>query len=108
MNNLVARQSLNTDQQLMVNAEFEKKKKSKGIAYLLWFLLGSLGGHRFYVGDIGLAIGLIVVWIIGWFTLFIPTLIWLLVDVFLLSGRVDKKNDELEASIIAQVKTISA
>jgi TM2 domain-containing membrane protein YozV len=24
--------------------------KSKGIAYLLWFFLGWIGGHKFYLG----------------------------------------------------------
>lgn len=58
--------------------------KSKGVAYLLWFFLGWLGIHRFYVGKI--VTGLI--WMftfglfgIGWF-----------IDLFLLSGYVDMYN----------------
>jgi TM2 domain-containing membrane protein YozV len=68
LNNIVARSGLTTEQQLIVNSELEKRRKSKGMAYLLWFFLGAFGGHRFYVGDIGIAIGMILVWIIGWFT----------------------------------------
>ncbi|TBL70544.1 TM2 domain-containing protein [Paenibacillus thalictri] len=111
MDNLVARQGLTTDQQLMVNSEFEKKKKSKPIAFVLWFFLGGLGIHRFYLGDIGYAIGLIVVLIISWLTFFIlfflPIGIWLLVELFLISGRVDKINNNIELSIVNQIKSIS-
>lgn len=32
-------------------AEYESRKKSYGIAYLLWILFGWLGLQRFYVGD---------------------------------------------------------
>lgn len=30
--------------------------KSKGIAYLLWFFLGTFGVHKFYLGKIGVGI----------------------------------------------------
>ncbi|QDX95423.1 TM2 domain-containing protein [Brevibacillus laterosporus] len=106
MDNLIARQNLNTDQQLMVNAELNKKKKSVGIAYLLWFFLGSVGGHRFYAGDIGLGIFYLVLFVISCFTLFIPTGIMCLIDLFLIGKRIDKVNDRLEADIIKQVKLV--
>lgn len=50
--------------------------KSKGIAYLLWFFLGIIGGHRFYLGKIGTGILYLctfgfagIGWIIDLFTL---------------------------------------
>ncbi|MED1952182.1 TM2 domain-containing protein [Brevibacillus centrosporus] len=106
MNNIVARQGLTTDQQLIVNSEFEKKKKSKAVAYLLWIFLGSLGGHRFYFGDIGIGIGMIIVWIVSWFLMFIPIAIWVLIDVFFVSKRVEQLNERIEANIINQVKSL--
>jgi TM2 domain-containing membrane protein YozV len=108
LNNIVARSGLTTEQQLIVNSELEKRRKSKGMAYLLWFFLGAFGGHRFYVGDIGIAIGMILVWIIGWFTFFIPTTIWFIIDAFLLSKRVDKYNEQVELEIIQKVKMLAA
>lgn len=58
--------------------------KSKVVAYLLWFFLGGLGFHRFYLNKIGtgilwfLTIGLLG---IGWF-----------IDLFTLGGQVDEYN----------------
>jgi TM2 domain-containing membrane protein YozV len=50
--------------------------KSKGVAYLLWFFLGWLSAHRFYLGKIGSGILYLVTgqffgigWIIDGFTL---------------------------------------
>ncbi|MBC2686457.1 TM2 domain-containing protein [Bacillus toyonensis] len=43
MDNLLLKKDLTTDQMVLVTSEFEKKKKSKGLAYLIWFFLGGLG-----------------------------------------------------------------
>lgn len=106
MDNLTARRSLTTNQQLMVNAEFEKRKKSKLITYLLWIFLGIFGGHRFYSGDNGIAIGMLVVCVISWFLMFIPITVWAIIDVFLIGKRIDKLNEQLETTIIQKVKMI--
>ncbi|GAB6669646.1 hypothetical protein bcgnr5416_47280 [Bacillus cereus] len=58
--------------------------KSKGIAYLLHIFLGWLGAGRFYVGDIGM--GILNLLTVGGFGF-----LWI-IDLFLLSGRVDYKN----------------
>jgi len=58
--------------------------KSKGIAYLLWFFLGGLSAHRFYLGKIGTGILYLVTFQlfgIGW-----------IIDLFILGGMVDKYN----------------
>ena len=34
----------------MVDSELMKHKKSTALAYLLWFFLGGLGIHKFYIG----------------------------------------------------------
>ncbi|MDN9008503.1 TM2 domain-containing protein [Brevibacillus laterosporus] len=107
MDNLTARRSLTTEQQLMVNAEFEKRKRSKLIAYLLWIFFGIIGGHRFYCGDNGIAIGMIVVCAISWFLMFIPITVWAIIDVFLIGKRIDKLNEQLETTIIQKVKMIN-
>jgi TM2 domain-containing membrane protein YozV len=44
----------NNDARLQMT--FQAQKKSTGAAYLLWFFLGGLGGHRFYLGQTGTAI----------------------------------------------------
>lgn len=94
---MLEKQGLTTDQLLVVQSEFDKKKKSKGTAYLFWFFLGGFGGHRFYVGDIGLGVAML---FLNWLTLGI----WALVDAFILSGRVDRINEATERNIILEVK----
>ena len=58
--------------------------KSKGVAYLLWFFLGGLSAHRFYLGKIGSGILYLLTFQlfgIGW-----------IIDLFILGGMVDKYN----------------
>ena len=82
---------------------FEASKKSVGLAFVLWFFTGGLGGHRFYLGRTGSAIGQLMLSIFGWLTiwvgfgllLLIPLGIWLLVDLFLISGMVEEHNSSL-------------
>ncbi|MBI1183489.1 NINE protein [bacterium] len=58
--------------------------KSKGVAYLLWFLLGAFSLHRFYLGKIGSGILYLITFQlfgIGW-----------IIDLFILSSMVDNYN----------------
>ncbi|MBA9078252.1 MULTISPECIES: TM2 domain-containing protein [Rufibacter] len=62
--------------------------KSKLAAYLLWFFLGWLSMHRFYLGKIGSGILYLLTGQllgIGW-----------LVDLFLTSSMVDNYNNKVE------------
>ena len=58
--------------------------KSKGVAYLLWFFLGAVGGHKFYLGKTGM--GILYIFTVGLFG------IGLLVDLFTLGNQVDVYN----------------
>lgn len=99
MDNLVRKQSLTSEELMMVNSEFEKKQKSKLIMYLLWWFTGVLGGHRYYLGDIGYAIGM---------TLTLGGLgLWTLIDVFIIGKRLETKNNMIEQEIITQVKSFN-
>jgi len=79
---------------------YDAQKKSLGIAYLLWFFLGSVGAHRFYVGRTGSAIALLLLTLIGAATTFVGvgffilgcSGLWVLVDAFLLPGIVRSYN----------------
>lgn len=58
--------------------------KSKGTAYLLWFFLGGLGAHKFYLGKVGTGVIYLLtfgLFGIGWF-----------IDMFTLGGQVDNYN----------------
>jgi TM2 domain-containing membrane protein YozV len=82
---------------------YDANKKSAGIAYLLWFFLGYLGAHRFYLGRTGTAVTILLLTgvgillsavFIGLFVLVVLA-IWLLVDVFLIPGMVRQYNNNL-------------
>jgi len=99
MSNLLAMKDLSSQQLAMVQSEVKGKEKSKGIAYALWFFLGALGGHRYYVGDIGMGITM---------TLTLGGLgFWALIDVFFIGSRIEKKNEDLEYNTILKVKAIA-
>lgn len=94
---MISKNGLSTNQLLMVQSEFDKKKKNKTHAYLFWFFLGGFGGHRFYTGDTGYAIAML---LLNWATFGI----WAIIDAFLLSGRVDRLNEDIEAKIVSEVR----
>lgn len=99
MDNLLLKKDLTAEQLAMVESEVQRKQKSKAVMYLLWWFTGGLGGHRYYLGDIGYAIGM---------TLTLGGLgFWALIDVFFIGKRLENKTAALEYEIIQKVKTIS-
>lgn len=102
MSNAGLRNSLSDRQIMLVNAEYDRKRKSKAVVFLLWFFLGGFGAHRFYTGQIGYAVCML---IFGWMTLGI----WPFIDgIVLLVSRVDQMNEALEQEIIYSVKQSAA
>lgn len=86
------------DENTRTQLTFEANKKSTGAAYLLWFFLGGIGGHRFYLGETGTAITQLLLLLFGWIPFFIGwgvLGIWLFVDLFLIPGIIQRKNMEL-------------
>ena len=63
--------------------------KSLGLSYLLWFFLGFLGVHHFYLGKVGRGIGYLLTF--GWF------MIGLVVDLFTLPSQTRRVNYERRA-----------
>ncbi|NPA67166.1 MAG: TM2 domain-containing protein [Chlorobi bacterium] len=66
--------------------------KSKTTAYLLWFFLGFLSAHRFYLGKFGSGILYLL-------TLQLGGVGWL-IDLFLLGGMVEQYNTSKELKTI--------
>ena len=82
---------------------YDAGRKSIFLSYVLWFFLGGLGLHRFYLQRTGSAVILILLTIfsvatalayIGLVGLVIVG-IWLLVDLFLIPGMVNSWNNNL-------------
>ena len=65
---------------------FEAKKKTALVAYLLWFFVGMLGGHNFYLKRTGVAVTQLIlsITVVG----LVITVFWVLVDAFL-DSRLD-------------------
>lgn len=94
---MLLKKDLTAEQLSIVQSELEKKKKSNVIMYVLWWFTGVLGGHRFYLGDIGYALGML-------FTLG-GLGFWALIDVFFIGKRLEVKTNQLENEIIMDVLT---
>ncbi len=78
--------------------------KSMGVAYMLWFFFGTLGGHRFYLGRIGSGAIMGAISLTGTVLTFamlahdppslvgavftVPVLIWWLIDAFRIPNMV--------------------
>src|SRR5262249_55461993 len=69
---------------------FEANKKTALVAYILWFFLGLLGGHNFYLKRTGVAVAqlLLTLPVVG----MVVTVVWVLVDAFLIPGWVRNQN----------------
>lgn len=98
--NLLNKKDLTTEQLLVVSSELENKRKNKTPAWLLWVFTGGVGGHRYYMGDIGYAVAMT---LCNWMTLGL----WGLIDAFFINKRLKIKNQEIESKIIEDVKLYS-
>ena len=93
------------DESIIISAEarssarqqmmYDANRKSTGVAYLLWFLLGGFGAHRFYLGQTGSATAQLILLLLGWIPLFVGWVVlgvWLFVDLFLIPGIARDEN----------------
>ena len=74
--------------------QYQNESKSTGIAFALWFFLGILGGHRYYMGHPGVGIGMLLT--IGGLG------IWTLVDGFLLPRNIIRINEATRMRIYSK------
>ena len=93
----------NSHEKLM---RYDAEKRSVIIAYLLWFFLGYLAFHRFYLsrwisGLIFLAlmgIGFVLSFVIVGYLILAPMFLWWLIDALLIPGMVSSRNREVQES----------
>lgn len=80
--------------------EYDIRRKSMVLAYLLWWFLGTLGAHRFYLGRTGSAVAMLIITLISFplallligYVGFALIGVWWLVDAFLIPGMVRSHN----------------
>jgi len=68
-----------------------------GLAYLLWFFLWFVSGHRFYLGRPGSAF----LQILSYFI--VIGFVWVLIDAFLIPGMVLEKNDAIRRQVMGEL-----
>ncbi|OUR87400.1 hypothetical protein A9Q81_25810 [Gammaproteobacteria bacterium 42_54_T18] len=86
-----------------VSVKVRMEGKNLVIAYLLWWFLGALGGHRFYLGRVKTAVAQLLLFsvgtmtafvIFGWILLF-AWFVWWAMDVYLTYRMVTEENERL-------------
>lgn len=107
MSNINFKRSLTTEELSILSGEMDKQKKSQTVAFLLWFFLGPVGGHRFYMGHVGYALSMVVfVFLLGMMTggaTFVLTIFWVIIDAFFIPSNINRLNDEKELSIMDEL-----
>lgn len=99
-------QSNNSSYSLKVSGE----GKNLLLAYVLWWFLGFIGLHRIYLEKKGTGITFIILFILGFVTLFItwiPLGIWWLLDAYFVYQYVKEANVGVAASEILSIKVDS-
>lgn len=77
--------------QQLAESQAQTQYKSAGAAYLLWFFLGIVGGHRWYLRSPGVAIGqLLTLGGLGF---------WAFFDVFAIGGRLARVNGDIRREV---------
>ena len=83
--------SLTTDDMILIEQRVANERKSAGAAYLLWFFLGFLSAHRFYLGKPVSAI----LQILSYFIL--VGFVWWFLDFFLIPSIIEDDLDDKRA-----------
>ena len=94
--------------QMLLEMRVSNEKKSVGLAYVLWFFLGLLGVHNFYLGSTGLGsfqlfggLGSVILFFSGspliGVLLFCAWLVSFILDLFLIPARARRHSNSLRA-----------
>ncbi|MBB4006968.1 TM2 domain-containing protein [Allorhizobium taibaishanense] len=102
--------AVSTEQQILIEQRVTNEAKSMGGSYALWFFVGYLGGHRFYLGRKGSAITMLLMTIVGWLLavvgvgliLLAAVGLWLLIDAFLIPGMVAEHKNKVRNELLQQ------
>ena len=105
------RKSLTLEEMNWVSSAMEGKKKNSTVMWLLWLFTGTLGGHRYYLGDSRYGIWMTALWVISLFAflgngnyyILLPALV-AIIDAFSISNRLESINLLLEMNTINYIK----
>lgn len=80
---------LTNEQSAYIETRVANDGKNTGVAFLLWFFIGGLSAHRFYLRRPGSAVLQITSY------LFLVGIVWWIIDAFLLSEMVRQENKKI-------------
>lgn len=92
---------LSTEQQILIEQRVTNDGPSVAVAYLLWFFLGVVSGHRWYLGRGGSAIAQILSYLV------LVGVIWWIVDGFLIPGMIRSKRDQLRDTLTMRALAVA-
>ncbi|MBO9428744.1 TM2 domain-containing protein [Sulfitobacter sp. R18_1] len=101
---------LEVDQQMLIEQRVANEAKTPVVAYLLWFFLGSFGGHRFYLGKKTSGIVMAVLTLVGilttailiGFLILIGVGVWVLIDAIMIPKVLAEHREELRKELEAE------
>ena len=92
---------MSDSQRMMFQSELNKVRKNRTTALLLTLLLGGVGGHRYYMGQVGKGI---LYTLFSW--TFIPSIIAFF-ELFTIMKRVDRYNEQAAQELAAKVAVLT-
>jgi TM2 domain-containing membrane protein YozV len=78
---------------MLVEHRLMAEAPNTGIAYLLWFFLGLLGAHRFYLGQVGTGVAILILSMTG--IGLVASMPWTLIDAILIPDMARQRRDAL-------------
>ncbi|MCO7174762.1 TM2 domain-containing protein [Sporolactobacillus kofuensis] len=97
------RDELTNNELLMLNKELDQRRKNILLAYINALIFGLFGGHRFYLEKTRTALLMILITVLSEVRYSFITVIWLIIDLFLLPEMVRQKNLVIENSIAQEI-----
>jgi TM2 domain-containing membrane protein YozV len=98
--------ALTTDEKMLIEQRVANDAKSPVVAYLLWFFLGQLGIHRFFLNKPH-AVTMLVLFVLGIFTavfligipMLLAVMIMWIIDAFKISEWVNEDREALRKKL---------
>lgn len=121
--NIEKKSQLTEKQLTILESEMQKRRKSTTLAYILWFFLGSIGIHQFYLGNTPRGLLYLVLGLLGWINVFLGIFgtglgiifgwllitvlgLFLLYDLFTMSKQIRAAEEREEERIIEQIQSM--
>ena len=101
MDDLILQKDMTDSQRMMFQSEIGKSRKNRTTALLITLFFGGLGGHRYYMGQVGMGI---LYTVFCW--TFIPAIV-AFIELFLIMGRVDRYNEQLSQEVATKVRMLA-